>query len=658
MASTDLQQLKILLAVRDREFAKAMDRNTKRIANFSRTSQKGLSKTTKSFNALSKSARALAPALGAAVLIAGTKRIISNLDNIGKTADKLGLTTDALQELRAAAEAAGVSTTTLDMAMQRFGRRVAEARQGTGEAEAALEEMGIELFDAAGNARDIDDVLGSVADSMSTMSDQTDMNRLAMKLFDSEGVAMVNMLRDGKDALNETREEMRKMGVVIDEDLIRKAEDAQTQLSALARVIEANLSAAVIDLAPLLVAAASGIAKLSMEANSFINLFTHLGAIELNVGEEQALADIELLAEALRKFPDEAARVQSAFDADAEAIATFGENSDEAAAALTRLRKVQAEAVKRFEETQKDSSGVPANVRAQIAASNELIRAQKEELRLAGMSADAIKREQIAIEATTMAERLRAEIIRAGNPVSEVQEALITRLSEAYEKQAIAVLDAEAAQRKANKTMTAAQIKAQELKNAMEAYEASIESLGVSLDEFNDLSNTMQSSFEDGFMSIVDGTETVKDAFRAMAADIIRELYRVLVVKRLVGSFESGSGLLGLAGAALGIPTAPGGAQHGGGRAHGGAVQAGGIFTVGEHGREPFVPEQNGRILSVAQAKGALAGGSGQMGNFTQNVSITALSDGDIDRVLARRMPQLKEMVVSVMNDERQRGAF
>ena len=61
-------------------------------------------------------------------------RSISAADAIGKTADKIGVGVEALQELRFAAKASGVEQQTLDMALQRFTRRAAEAAQGTGEA--------------------------------------------------------------------------------------------------------------------------------------------------------------------------------------------------------------------------------------------------------------------------------------------------------------------------------------------------------------------------------------------------------------------------------------------------------------------------------------------------------------------------------------------
>jgi hypothetical protein len=89
----------------------------------------------------------------------------------------------------------GVEQQTLDMALQRFTRRAAEAAQGTGEAKDALAQMGIALRDQSGNLRSSEDLLADVADAFARIEDPAERVRLAFKLFDSEGVALVNLLR-------------------------------------------------------------------------------------------------------------------------------------------------------------------------------------------------------------------------------------------------------------------------------------------------------------------------------------------------------------------------------------------------------------------------------------------------------------------------------
>jgi hypothetical protein len=97
-------------------------------------------------------------------------RSISAADAIGKTADKIGVGVEALQELRFAAKASRVEQQTLDMALQRFTRRAAEAAQVTGEAKDALAQMGIPLRDESGNLRRSADLLGDVADAFARFS--------------------------------------------------------------------------------------------------------------------------------------------------------------------------------------------------------------------------------------------------------------------------------------------------------------------------------------------------------------------------------------------------------------------------------------------------------------------------------------------------------
>ena len=193
-------------------------------------------------------------------------RSISAADAIGKTADKIGVGVEALQELRFAAKASGVEQQTLDMALQRFTRRAAEAAQGTGEAKDALAQMGIALRDQSGNLRSSEDLLADVADAFARIEDPAERVRLAFKLFDSEGVALVNLLRGGSGALEEMRERARDLGIVLDEHLVRDAERARTELDTLSQVISANLTRAALEAAPVIADLSSWLADVAGKA--------------------------------------------------------------------------------------------------------------------------------------------------------------------------------------------------------------------------------------------------------------------------------------------------------------------------------------------------------------------------------------------------------
>ena len=90
--------------------------------------------------------------------------------------------------------------------------------------------------------------------------------RLAFKLFDSEGVALVNLLSDGSGALEEMRERARDLGIVLDEHLVRDAERARTELDTLSQVISANLTRAALEAAPVIADLSSWLADVAGKA--------------------------------------------------------------------------------------------------------------------------------------------------------------------------------------------------------------------------------------------------------------------------------------------------------------------------------------------------------------------------------------------------------
>src|SRR5919108_668855 len=140
------------------------------------------------------------------------------------------------------------------------------AVEGGGEAKDALAQMGIALRDQSGNLRRSEDLLADVADAFARIEDPAERVRLAFKLFDSEGVALVNLLRGGSGALEEMRERARDLGIVLDEALVRDAERARTELDTLSQVISANLSRAALEAAPVIADLSSWLADVAGKA--------------------------------------------------------------------------------------------------------------------------------------------------------------------------------------------------------------------------------------------------------------------------------------------------------------------------------------------------------------------------------------------------------
>lgn len=188
-----------------------------------------------------------AAATGLAVAVGqASKRI----DLLAKTSDKLGIPTDRLRALQDVGKKTGVEINTLNMGIQRMTRRVSEAAQGTGEAQGALKELGIDA--KALNSLSPDQQFGKIADAMSNVSNQGDRVRLSMRLFDSEGVALVNTLSRGGKAIDLAALKLAGLGVSLNRIDAAKVELANDAMDDLKLVTEGVTNQFAVALAPVI----------------------------------------------------------------------------------------------------------------------------------------------------------------------------------------------------------------------------------------------------------------------------------------------------------------------------------------------------------------------------------------------------------------------
>jgi len=166
-----------------------------------------------------------------------------------------------------------------------------------------------------------------------------------------------------------------------------------------------------------------------------------------------------------------------------------------------------------------------------------------------------------------------------------------------------------------------------------------------------DLKNTIESSMEDAFISIVDGTKSVTEAFKDMARQIIAELFRVMVVQRTVRAITGA------------LPFANGGVFQGGSQvkafASGGVVggptyfpmSGGKTGLMGEAGPEAIMPLKRGRDGKLGvQAEGG--------GNITvnQTINVSTGVQQTVRTEIKSLMPQIAENAKAAVADAKRRG--
>ena len=242
--------------------------------------------------------RGLGPTIAAAFSVAAiagflrkADQAIDKLDEIAKSADKIGITTDALQELRVAADLSGVSQGALNTGLRTFAKAIDEANQGVATYKDNFDRLGVTVTDAQGKLKPIESLIEEVADGMAGMENATTKAAIAQELFGRAGTDLINLLNTGAAGIANMREEARKLGLVFEEDLIRKSVIAKDELTLLRRVVDAELTVAMAKLAPVLLNIAQLLAAIVTAAANAAEGFRRLAAGEIFKGTTQRLQD-------------------------------------------------------------------------------------------------------------------------------------------------------------------------------------------------------------------------------------------------------------------------------------------------------------------------------------------------------------------------------
>ena len=174
-----------------------------------------------------------------------------------------------------------------------------------------------------------------------------------------------------------------------------------------------------------------------------------------------------------------------------------------------------------------------------------------------------------------------------------------------------------------------------------------------------ELAATIETSMGDAFMAMSDGTKSVSDAFRTMAAEVVRELYKVYVMQVAIAAIKTFAGGF----------FADGGAFSGGKEvtayANGGVVNgptnfamAGGkTGLMGEAGPEAIMPLKRGANGKL----GVQMEGGGGSTHVTNNYNISANTSEDTKRLVTQTIQQAQPALTqaakaSMMNDRRRGG--
>lgn len=369
-------------------------------------------------------------AAGAAIAVAfaGARDAMAFGDEIADTANKLRVTTDYLQEMRFVAHQLGGDFKDADEALAGFGKTLGLARSG-------LSAKAVKPFTALGlDPQDFTTVeagLKAVTAKIAGLSNAAEQAAIADKL----GLTpLLPAIREGTSAIDDMRQAAQTIGYVMDAQLIEKAGAANDEYEALTKVLDVQFKSAMVEAIPLVMKLTEMMVGGAKAAGWFAERLDDAAKFGAMIGSLDPFAQADI--QEAKKYDAERKRRMAAAKADfmqpgARGTASslsgwLGTGKEDPATQLTNIIDAQAKASAAARASAKAERDTAAAARERAAALKEIADAMRaaedrsadyaasllEEITTMGMSSDAIKRQQIALEAAAAPTAALAKLIR------------------------------------------------------------------------------------------------------------------------------------------------------------------------------------------------------------------------------------------------------
>ena len=219
--------MKVMLGVDTKGFNSGLSKAEKRAGNFG-----NIMKTK------------VLPFLGAAALARSAKEVVNFGAAIGDMSDRLGVGTEFLQKFQYAAGQNGIASEEAGIALQRFTRRVADAKANGGKLAETLDNLGIQFEDSSGRAKTSEELFQEFGSALAGMNDPAEKLRVAFQFLDTEGAKLTQLFRDGVPSIQEYGKEAEKLGIIVKDDQVKALQGASGAMEEMGRTFKSFLATA------------------------------------------------------------------------------------------------------------------------------------------------------------------------------------------------------------------------------------------------------------------------------------------------------------------------------------------------------------------------------------------------------------------------------
>lgn len=605
------EQLNIILAARDKEFTKAMDRANRRVQAFASKSQKDLSNATKSFNSLGKAVKLLVPILAGAFSVRAISRIVDSAAAIKDASRVAGLSASQFQKMAFASKTVGIQQDKLADILKDVNDKLGDYLvTGAGPMADFFETVAPLVGITADAFRDLNsaDALQLYVDSLQAANLSQAQMTFFMEAIASDATVLLPLLRDNGKEMGRLGDEAERAGRVMSDDAVDGAVKMREEFQKLTGTMETMIQQAILENAD--------------EIISLVQTFT-----------DDILPKLVSLGADIAKY----------FGGGTGAVVSAGQAAIDRAADQAAFAQMDGGDMGSGQWYVDPKTGEPVNVMDMNVPNETAIRALEggvlydpskpnkptpttKTITPTKTKDEADKSAAAAAKAIQKAKDAYDSLLGSLDPVSAAQMEYNKQLAvmDEYEKLTGKSID--------NKAQIVGKLK-------LQLQDAKDEMSGMS-----DVASALESGLTSVFMSALEGAESFEDAIKNTAKAVISELYRVLVVQQLVNAAMG----------AFGFTRAPSG-NFVRTNASGGTLQAGTPSLVGENGPELIVPSKGSRILSHADTMKAMGGGGNGV-TVVQNINVSTGVQQTVRTEIKSLMPQIADSAKAAVLDAKRRG--
>lgn len=151
-------------------------------------------------------------------------------DELNTLSAQTGLTTEQIQKFKYASDIIDVDLNTLTGALKKTTMAMNNAKGGTGKSAEAFKKLGVNIKNADGTLKNNNDVFNESIRALGNIANETERDALAMELFGKSAQELNPLVKGGIDTLDELSKKAEKLGLVLSQDAIDKANKFNDQL--------------------------------------------------------------------------------------------------------------------------------------------------------------------------------------------------------------------------------------------------------------------------------------------------------------------------------------------------------------------------------------------------------------------------------------------